>query len=178
MNTTKKYNLPLHLEFQELKLLKEYVRNNYLSSKFTRNPYSKGRYFISLNKIDTPISYLAEQIYHRTFKQLDIHDYSIEPMFGIFLGVNESGANVQFHIDPTPSDKEHVRINFLINKPQIGGIPVINGEHLDIEEGQGWVNIASAWLHGSTPVESNEIRIILSLGALIDKKEKWLYNYL
>jgi hypothetical protein len=36
-----------------------------------------------------------------------------------------------------------------------------------MEEGQGWINLASEWLHGSTPVIGTKPRVVLSLGAYV-----------
>jgi len=178
MISTKKYNLSLYLDPKEIDILYTYAINNYHSSKFVKNPFGKGRYYTCLDKVDTPVSSLVRQIYHKTFEKLCICNYYIEPLFGMFLGINENGAYVQIHTDPSPPDKEHVRINFLIKKPLLGGIPIINNECINIQQGQGWLNIASAWKHGSSPVISNEPRVLLSLGAIINKNEKLLANYL
>lgn len=53
--------------------------------------------------------------------------------------------------------------------PKIGGNPVINNKRYDIETGDIWICFASLEEHSSIPI-SNEKRIVLSVGALVNQK--------
>jgi hypothetical protein len=56
----------------------------------------------------------------------------------------------------------------MIKKPLSGGMPVIDGQELNIEKGDLWLCLASLEEHSSTPINGGE-RIIFSFGALINK---------
>lgn len=78
------------------------------------------------------------------------------------------GAFVHEHTDPAPEGYEHVRCNLMIKKPKVGGLPIIDGEELDVDEGDLWLCLASLEKHSSTPISGGE-RIIFSFGALIER---------
>jgi hypothetical protein len=92
-------------------------------------------------------------------------------LFGIFLGVNTQTGFVHEHTDPTKQGYYHVRLNFLVSKPFAGGMPVINGQEFSVDENESWINLASEWWHKSTPVVGDKPRIVLSLGALVEKTQ-------
>lgn len=102
------------------------------------------------------------------YEHLGTTTYYNEPMFGSFIGVNQEGGSVHEHQDDRDQNGNwHLRYNFMIQKPNIGGNPIINGKEYWIDEGEAWINYASEWKHGSTPVAGNRERIVLSLGACV-----------
>ena len=127
---------------------------------FVANNVSSGRRFAVCNN---PI-YRTE-----AFQEFSLTPYLEEPLFGNFTGNHYlEGAFVHEHIDPAPESYEHVRCNLMIKKPAFGGMPVIDGEELVVNEGDLWLCLASLEKHSSTQISGGE-RIIFSFGALIDK---------
>lgn len=164
------YKLSLRLTPEDSKELKDFAITNQKNNKFF-TPNGKGRQFCILNKQDGAIKDLALKLWHETYNTLGITEYKEEPLFGIFLGVNNDGGFVHEHVDRAPDGFHHVRINYLISKPNVGGLPIVNNVKLDdIEEGGCWLNIANIWTHSSTPVVGDKDRIVLSLGALVPVK--------
>ncbi len=136
-------------------------------SYFKDNVSGHGRRCCSLDKIDHKLSEEIRLFSKKCYESLGIFEYEDEPLFGNLIGVNKEGAFVHHHTDPGVDDKCHVRLNFLIQKPAAGGMPIINGVEYIIEQGGCWKNIASAWWHGSSSVVGSKERIVLSLGALV-----------
>lgn len=86
-------------------------------------------------------------------------------------------ANVEFigsygyvpdHIDDNfgHTDCDHMRFNLLITKPEIGGMPVIEGEVLELEAGDCWSFLANKHRHSCQTVEGNVERVSASIGLL------------
>ena len=102
------------------------------------------------------------------YKSIGVDSFVPEHIFGNFIGVNFEGGSVHEHHDPR-NEKNfiHTRFNFLLQKPENGGDPIINGAVYPMKEGQGWLNLASEWLHGSTAVLGKRERVVLSLGAYV-----------
>ena len=138
-------------------------------SYFSRNSAGEGRRLCVINRTTLPLAKEIELFSKQCYNALGIDHFEDEPMFGNFIGFNQEGAFVHMHTDPGKDGKSHVRLNFLIQKPESGGMPVINGVVYNVEQSFCWKNIASSWHHGSTPVVGRRERIVLSLGALINK---------
>jgi hypothetical protein len=136
-------------------------------SYFTDNPAGYGRTSCLLNTIDHPLSEEIRLFSKKCYESLGIFEYEDEPKFGNLIGVNKEGAFVHSHVDRGVDDKCHVRLNFLIQKPAAGGMPIINGVEYTVEQGGCWKNLASAWWHESSRVVGSKERIVLSLGALV-----------
>jgi len=136
---------------------------------FSINPAGLGRRFCNLNKVNHKLSPIVSEFADECFKSIGVSSFQTEHLYGNFIGVNTSGAFVHPHIDPRINDKCHVRLNFLIQKPVSGGMPVIDGIEYKIEEGECWINLASEWKHSSTPVCGDRARIVLSLGKYIQR---------
>jgi hypothetical protein len=136
-------------------------------SYFKSNDFGYGRKSCLLNIIDHKLSEEIRLFSKKCYESLGIFEYEDEPNFGNLIGVNKERAFVHRHTDLGVDDKCHVRLNFLIQKPEGGGMPIINGVEYTIEQGGCWKNIASAWWHGSSRVVGDKERIVLSLGALV-----------
>lgn len=161
------YKTKVKLEERERIEIANFAIKNYLNrTLFTHN--GESRQLCILNKTKTEISDLAKKIRQKTFNAIGINDFEEEPLFGIFLGVNNELGFVHEHTDPTHDGFYHFRLNFLISKPENGGMPIINGQEFQVTEGESWVNIASKWKHKSTPVVGKKPRIVLSLGGLVE----------
>jgi hypothetical protein len=139
-------------------------------SYFSSNGAGLGRRLCIISKTNLSLADEIKVFSKQCYNALGITEFDEEPLFGDFIGFNKEGAFVHEHTDPGQKTKMHVRLNFLIQKPESGGMPLINGIEYDIKEGYSWKNIASAWEHGSTPVVGSKERIVLSLGALIEEE--------
>lgn len=136
---------------------------------FVINEYGAGRRYCNLNKIETPLLEKVSRFAKQSYESLGIKHFEQEPFFGNFIGFGKENSFVHNHTDYSPDGKCHVRLNFLIQRPFSGGMPIIENVVYDIAEGGCWLNMASYWNHGSTPVAGSRERIVLSLGALIEE---------
>lgn len=101
------------------------------------------------------------------FAAFGLRDIEHEPMFGTFIGNNyEDGAFVHPHTDPAPKGYAHVRCNWMVKKPRVGGDPILDEEVVSVEAGDLWLCIASLERHATTPISGGE-RLVYSFGALI-----------
>ena len=95
----------------------------------------------------------------------------VEPNFKIFTGVHFlAGAYTHTHMDTAPDGLVHVRCNVMLERPADGGMPVIDGEVIDVDVGDLWIVLASMEEHGSTPISSPK-RVIKSFGGLVPIKQ-------
>ena len=101
------------------------------------------------------------------FFEFGLEPVSVEPIFKNLTGNHfQDGAFVHPHTDAAPEGLVHTRCNLMLRKPAKGGNPVIDGEELDINEGDLWLCLASMELHSSTPIKGGE-RLIFSVGGLV-----------
>lgn len=90
--------------------------------------------------------------------------YRTDPAFGDMVSFHEPGGFVHEHTDPFVEGERHVRLNMIIQHPESGGMPVLDGEALVIEPGQGWIFRPYKTAHSSTVVEGARPRINISMG--------------
>lgn len=129
-----------------------------LTGEFKLN--GNGRRYLSLDNIP----YRDE-----AFNSFGFKDLIDEPVFKNFIGEHYlDSAFTHEHQDKAPEGFMHVRVNWMINKPKMGGDPIINGKIIQVTEGDLWICFASEELHSSTPTKEG-IRRICSFGALIQK---------
>ena len=127
---------------------------------FTTNSAGSGRRFAIC---DNPV-YRTE-----AFKEFDLIPDLEEPVFKNFTGNHYlDGAFVHEHSDFAPEGYVHVRCNLMIKKPSVGGMPIIDGQELFIQENDLWLCLASLEKHSSTPILGGE-RVTFSFGALVNK---------
>jgi len=104
----------------------------------------------------------------KAFKEFNLVPDLEEPMFKNFTGNHYiDGAFVHEHVDPAPKGYVHVRCNLMLKKPFSGGMPIIDGEELVVDNNDLWLCLASLERHASTPIGGSE-RFIFSFGALIN----------
>ena len=133
---------------------------------FVPNKMGPGRKYVMLNKIEHQIKYDVQQFASECYAKFNLEVIE-EPAFGNFLGYISAGGAVHEHRDPSPGGYDHVRLNFMVSRPEAGGVPVIDDRQLEVEENQCWLNLANRWSHRSTDVEGSVPRIVLSLGSLV-----------
>ena len=154
---------PLQQEIVEFALNPD--NEKYFSLNKT-SPTRKG--CIISNFPELPISHRIQTFAISAYKSIGVDSFIPEHVFGNFIGVNLEGGFVHEHRDPrNEKGFTHTRFNFLLQKPEQGGNPVIDGIEYPMDEGQGWLNLASEWMHGSTLVVGQRERVVLSLGAYI-----------
>lgn len=105
--------------------------------------------------------------WEEAFKEFGLKPVEVEPIFKNLTGNHyQDGAFVHPHTDPAPDGFVHTRCNLMLKKPKEGGNPVIDGEEINVEEGDLWLCLASMELHSSTPIKGKE-RLIFSFGGLV-----------
>lgn len=138
---------------------------------FTKNPIGAGRRFCNINRVDIPLTNAIKQFAQECYSNLNVA-VKEEHLLGNFIGVNFENAFVHQHIDQRNNENDwHVRLNFMVQKPDSGGDVLIQGNQYSIDEGCSWINFASEWKHGSTPVIGKRERIVLSLGNYIQQSD-------
>jgi hypothetical protein len=101
------------------------------------------------------------------FSEFELEPVSVEPIFkNITANHFQDGAFVHPHTDSAPEGLVHTRCNLMLRKPKNGGNPVLDGEELNISEGDLWLCLASMEFHSSTPIKGGE-RLIFSFGGLV-----------
>lgn len=158
---------PIILEQDFANVICKFAKDKEYLFKFNGN----GRKFYSTINSNEEINFYLKATRQLCLKKLDIDQFEEEPCFGIFIGVNTNSGAVHEHTDPTKDEYIHFRLNFLVSKPEYGGVPIVNGEIIEVDELESWINCASKWLHKSTPVVGLKPRIVLSLGALITEQQ-------
>lgn len=158
----------------------QFTQNN---SLFADNSYSlrkdAGDYekqFVNINRIDIPLKEKVAEFASECYKFWNI-EIKREFMFGNFISVTTKGNALHLHTDPRNNrDDWHVRLNFMVQKPESGGIPLLAIDdknkfllkEVEIEESHSWINFASEWGHATTKVDGDRNRIVLSLGSYVE----------
>jgi hypothetical protein len=85
--------------------------------------------------------------------------------------MNTDGPDPTKHVDTTNpyfiDTKLHCRFNILIQQPEEGGNPIIDGREIDINENEPWMVQAGLYYHGSSKVVGDRTRILCSFGHYI-----------
>jgi hypothetical protein len=105
--------------------------------------------------------------WHEAFAEFGLQPLCVEPIFKNLTSNHfQDGAFVHPHTDPAPEGLAHTRCNLMLRKPVKGGNPVLDGEEIEVEEGDLWLCIASMELHSSIPIYGGE-RLMFSFGGLV-----------
>ena len=91
----------------------------------------------------------------------------VEPLFGHMVALQEPGAYVHMHRDPAVPGLRHVRMNLMLQVPDEGGMPIIDGVEVPIAPGQAWVFRPYKYVHGTTLIWGARPRVNLSFGWLV-----------
>jgi len=86
---------------------------------------------------------------------------------GGLLSVHRNGGHVHPHTDPENGGR-HLRFNLFLSLPKEGGIPIYNGEQINVEERMLVPYEADIHEHSSTKVVGEKPRIIISFGWVFD----------
>ena len=146
-------------------------RKKYLDA---RPPEHKGVVFGArfTNKKSFPLYKELKQINNYILKQ---YGYKLNTPIckqdGHFISYSEDKHIVHTHKDKNPDeDTLIVRFNVMVSKPFIGGNPIIDGDEIKVKENEVWVCKAGEVFHGTSEVQGEKPRIMLSFGHHINKK--------
>jgi hypothetical protein len=167
--------LPLDLKEKIIDFACNTGKSFFTKQQQTLGEVGIGRRFCSINKVDHPLNDEVGKFAKECYASFGVEVVE-EVLFGNFIGFNAPGTFVHRHRDRCKiPNYEHVRLNFLVQKPESGGMPILDDKVLVVEENQCWINIASQWWHTCTTVYGETPRIILSLGSLVEtSKLDWV----
>lgn len=109
---------------------------------------------------------LLDEIKRKIIEIEELHDNKFEPFRGDFVSIQRNGAKVPTHVDHNPKDTtlHSRRYNVFILLPEKGGLPIYDGEVLNVSE-RTLLKVESGLIsHSTTQVEGEVPRIILSYG--------------
>jgi hypothetical protein len=113
----------------------------------------------------------------RVIDRLRIGHLPDDPYKGSFLTSVTSGGDVHTHKDARlPIDGKECalyRCNVLVQRPEMGGMPVIEGTELDIPDRGMWAFHATENVHRATEVDGPVARVTLSFGFVVDPDPVW-----
>jgi hypothetical protein len=127
------------------------------------------RRFCNLNEHELALTDRVKEFASESYSKLGVDTVHNEHLLGNFITVNNAGGFTHNHTDENRADGYwHVRLNFMLQKPESGGEPIICNHEFSINEGESWINFAYKWQHSSTPVIGKRPRVVLSLGNYIE----------
>ena len=129
--------------------------------------------FIKLDDVADPVSENVKKFSNEIFETMGMVNTLDETYNGCAVFVMNAGGWNPLHVDPRHEESlfAHIRVNFLLSKPEEGGNTIINEIEYQLQEDESWFMYSSIWVHGVTEVIGNKPRIILSIGKYVDPKE-------
>ena len=127
------------------------------------------RYHAVMDSCDPPPPDCVWEIKKRVVEAFGLEGRPAEPLFRDFCSVHFQGGMAHLHLDPNTDGLVNTRFNVMIQKPQVGGMPVNDGKNVTIvQEGEAWRVDSGITPHCSTMVKGPVPRIILSFGFLLE----------
>lgn len=115
------------------------------------------------------LSFTEAPFRNEAFASFGFADIVNEPTYKNLIGNHYlDGSHTHIHQDNAPNSYIHIRANWMLKKPPIGGDPVLNNEVVSVQEGDLWICFASEEKHASTPIFGGQ-RLICSFGALVKR---------
>lgn len=134
------------------------------SNRFEKNGHK--RQFGALKKLNAPQE--VWEIKKQLVNFYQLQNAEADNFLPDFCGFITDGGKVHLHSDICHiKDKFFVRLNLMILKPLVGGMPIIGGEKLNIEENGSWMCEASKKAHECELVFGEKPRIVLSFGFVV-----------
>lgn len=93
-----------------------------------------------------------------------IGNWIADPRLHDLIGSISEGGAVHPHTDLESEGRLHLRMNVLVNKPEGGCVPLLDGIPIAVDLGDAWLCFASRCLHATTAVEGQRPRGIISYG--------------
>jgi hypothetical protein len=138
------------------------LRNEKFLTPNTSGPFRSRELFEKIpEKLD-----LNFEIKKRIIEIENLEKNEFKPFRGDFVSVQRNGAKVPEHIDHNPINRElrSRRYNVFISLPEKGGLPIYDGEVLNVDERTLLMVESGVIPHSTTQVEGEVPRIILSYG--------------
>lgn len=136
-----------------------------IANKRLFKPNGFGRQYGDLALLNAPA--IVWDIKNKIINHYNLQGCQQEPIFKDYCGFITEGGAIHKHRDPNKGDKIHTRFNVMVSKPISGGIPLISGQEIHVEEGDVWRCDAGLYEHWCTPVIGDRPRIVLSFGFLV-----------
>jgi len=152
---------------QEHSVLLQWAEEQFASGQLNSNDMGACRFSKSYVETDIAVPAVFWDIRRQAVNLFSVEDYEDEPFYKCFLGCNTESGYVHRHVDPSPPDKHHVRINIMLSKPFGGGDPIINGRKIHVDERDLWCFFPSFMPHESAPVRGSRKRFVISIGILV-----------
>lgn len=162
------YFYPNFISEKEQSIIKEWGLRN--EKYLIPNPSGPFRARELFELIPEKLELLVE-LKERIIEIEKLTDKVYKPYRGDFLSIQRNGAKVPSHTDHNPKDETLYsrRYNIFISLPETGGLPIYDGEVLNIPE-KCLVRVESGLIpHSTTVIEGDIPRIILSFGFAIEK---------
>lgn len=113
----------------------------------------------------------------RVVDRLGIGNMPDDPYKGSFLTSVCTGGDVHTHKDArlliADAEVPLLRCNVLVQRPDGGGNPVIEGVEIDIPDRGMWAFHPTENVHGATTVTGARSRVTLSFGFVVDPEPVW-----
>jgi hypothetical protein len=167
-NVGKTYYYPNFITDAERDVLKDWALRN--ESRLVPNPTGPFRARNLFESIPEKLE-LLKDIKNRIIEVEELSDKSFEPFRGDFVSIQRNGAKVPNHTDHNPVNPAlySIRYNLFISLPEKGGLPIYDGEILNVLE-KCLLKVESGLIpHSTTEIIGEIPRIILSYGFAIKK---------
>ena len=159
------------LKPKEIKVLKTYALKCYENNLLQANGVSHSRNWAKVEDLPkVPKEFFL--VKERIIKFFDLLEAKDEPSFSSYVSCVDRLGQIHQHRDLVEKGFKHFRCNILVQKPKKGGLPIIDGDVLNVEEGDLWAFNPDRHLHGSQVVLELPIRINYSFGWSISSKTR------
>jgi hypothetical protein len=146
-------------------VLLDWAEGQFGNGRLPSNPAGPNRFFARYEQGDD-VPDLFWDVRKRAVTLFSAQDYEDEPNYRCFLGCNTEGGFISPHKDPSPPGKRHVRMNIVLQMPNRGGYPVIDGKTYRVEDRDLWCFYPTLMLHSSKPAAGEKKRFVISIGVL------------
>jgi hypothetical protein len=146
------------------------------------NPCGPARFFAKTD--DAPAVYvdaLLERLTRRCEHCLRLTQTPHDCVLGRTISLIGPGGFIHRHTDAYRAGEpghrpglEHCRCNIVVRLAHPSGRPVIEGEALDIAEGDLWVFVASKSFHQTEPLQGHDPRIVFGFGWSVPPSHRFL----
>lgn len=163
----------MKIDDTKLKAVNDWVDIN--KDLFYPNEKGENRWMYQVKDYDT-YSYPEEflDIKYELMDMFNVPLYAVQDT-DIYdaIGIQTKGAFTHLHMDNNSGDNVHFRLNVLVSKPEVGGMPVIKDEVINVEEGEPWICYSGIEYHSTTKVGGDVKRILLTYGFTLPKDDKF-----
>lgn len=121
---------------------------------------------------------VIDDIKERIIDIENLSKYNEEPIYNDIIEYSRNGADFSNHKDVNSDGMVHVRFDVYVKLPKNGGLPIYNGELINVKERQYLCCRAGIDYHSRTTIKQSS-GIIISYGFLMpyDEIGNILYNF-